>query len=216
MTRNQAPKAVFGVLASVGLACILGLSWCTGLDLVGQNETGLIMEISRIAGIGSGDSGDVLFSDVAPVIDNDDAQVTVNIFRKNPNVNSTSALEHVRLVRYEVRYTRSDGRNVEGVDVPFRITGPLNARLHTPTGIAEIDTTVTINVVRQQAKAEPPLRNLAGVFNQRTPSGGLPFSFSGAGILTTIAEITIHGETLTGEGLVASANMQVTFADFAD
>ena len=70
-----------------------------------ENETGLIMEIAGIEGVrggtqeGGGQGAAVLFSDVSAWI-NDDAIVTVNVYRKNPGVDDTSPLEHLRLEPY--------------------------------------------------------------------------------------------------------------------
>jgi hypothetical protein len=198
------------------LALILGgaVVSCTP-DWARQNETGLIMEIARVqsggTGATTGTASDFILSDISN-FQNDNALLTVNVFRKNPTVASTSALEHVRLERYEVRFTRSDGRNVEGVDVPFRTTGPLNLRFHTPTGTEEVEQQLAIVLVRQQAKIEPPLRNLVGVFGQPITA----LQFSGPGVITTTAEITLHAaQVVTGEGLTASARVPVIFADFA-
>jgi hypothetical protein len=195
------------LIAVTGLSALI-LAGC-GTDLSDSNKHTLILEIAGI-------TPSVLYSDVdGQPIDNDDVSVTVNLFRKNPTVSSTSALEHVTLRRYEVVFFRTDGRNVQGVDVPYTITGPLNARLHTPTDTGEIQVVVGITVVRHQAKLEPPLRNLAGIVLVPKPPLGSTI-LSGAGVLTTIARITVHGETLEGEGLQASAEVQVTFADFGD
>lgn len=188
-------------------------------DWARQNQTGLFMEIAQIVGLRGGEAGgtagSVLYSDVSEWI-NDDARVTVNVYRLNPNVQSTSALEHLRLESYEVRYFRSDGRNTEGVDVPYRITGPINAvRFHTPTGTGEIEAEVVINLVRQTAKREPPLMNL--MMTSLAPVPRNPLLLTGQGIITTFAEITVYArQVTTGEALRASGRVQVMFADFVD
>jgi hypothetical protein len=196
-----------GVLAAAALAagsCVP--DWAT------DNETPFIMEIARIAGPGGVQP---FLSDVSFPVVNDEAQVTVNVFRKNNNTAmGTSPVEHLYLVRYEVRYIRSDGRDVEGVDVPFRITGPLgNLRFHTagPGGAGEVEQTFNLTLVRHQAKLEPPLATLRG--GTFTDVAGLAQLPNGA-ILTTIAEVTIFGQTVQGKGLKAVGNVQVTFADF--
>lgn len=185
-------------------------------DWAKENETNLLLEISNIQGAprSSGQSaGDVLFSDVSQWI-NDDAVVSVMLFRKNPTTTVSTPLEDVRLESYQVRYFRSDGHNVEGLDVPHRITGPLNSViLHAPAGIDEATTDVVINVVRQTAKREAPLINLIGVFPTTTRS----VAVAGQGIITTVAEITIFGRQITSrEALSATGRFQVTFADFVD
>jgi hypothetical protein len=62
---------------------------------------------------------------------------------------------------------------------------------------------VPIEVVRAQAKLEPPLRNL------RTENFG-----GSALILTCFAEITVHGRTLAGEAVSGSGRLQIDFADW--
>ena len=192
-------------------------------DWAAENETGLIMEIASIGAVaggtqaGGGEGVSVLFSDVASAGNttiNDDAVVTVNVYRKNPTVTATSALEHVRLESYQVRYFRSDGHSVEGVDVPHRITGPINAvRFHTPTAEDEVEIDVPIVIVRQQAKREPPLVNLVG----STSAGQTIGRIQGEGIIYTTAEITVFArQVTTGEGLQASGRLQVAFADWVD
>ena len=183
----------------VGLAGALSSVSCTP-DWATANNTPYILEIASING-GSPLRSDVLTSNG---IVNDDVLVTVNLFRKNNQVNqSVSAVEHVYLERYEINFRRSDGHNIQGVDVPYSITGPLgNVRFHTANPGGEVENTVSITVVRHQAKLEPPLKNLENQGNQD--------------IITTIAEFTIHGRTVQGGVLEARGSLQVSFADFAD
>jgi hypothetical protein len=82
--------------------------------------------------------------------------------------------------------------------VPYRISGNMTAFLE-----AGGSTTVTIEVVRRQAKVEPPLSSLAG--------GGGPF------VLTMFAQVTVHGRTISGQTTNAAVGrVQVDFADFGD
>lgn len=153
-------------------------------------------------GAGSG-AGTVLNSDVLTndSVFNDNATLTVANISKNQNnglLAQSPALQDVVLERYEVRYVRSDGRDEEGVDVPFRITGPMTTRVPFND---QVD--VPIVIVRHQAKSEPPLRNLRG-------------GLGGAFVLTTSAVITIHGRTIAGEAVSAEGRLQITFADFGD
>jgi hypothetical protein len=206
---RKAMRCAAGVFA---LAVAAASAGCTP-DWATSNETPFILEIARIAGPGGATP---FLSDVSFPVTNDEAQVTVNVFRKNntPDM-STSPVEHVYLTRYEVRYFRTDGRDVEGVDVPFRVTGPLgNLRFHTasPGGGGEVEQTINLTLVRQQAKLESPLANLRGGTLTDTGASQLP----NAAVLTLIAEVTIFGETVQGKGLKATGNVQVTFADFPD
>jgi hypothetical protein len=117
---------------------------------------------------------------------------------KNPGITSTGFRHDLTVERYEVHYFRSDGRNVEGVDVPYSITGNVAQEV-----IEESAATLNLEVVRRQAKLEPPLANLKG-------SGG-------ALIVTMFAEITLHATTTTGEVLnPVTGRLQIDFADFGD
>jgi hypothetical protein len=116
---------------------------------------------------------------------------------KNPNVTSTGFRHDFTVERYEVRYFRSDGRNTEGVDVPYRISGNVAQEV-----IEESTATLQLEVVRRQAKLEPPLANLAG----GNPS-----------VLTMFAEVTLHARTTTGQTTnPVSARLHIDFAEFDD
>jgi hypothetical protein len=124
------------------------------------------------------------------------AKVTVTVRNKNPNgpTGSPAGPSSVQLSSYEVRYTRTDGRGVEGIDVPYRITGNLAVTVD-PAGTASW----SLEVVRRQAKLEPPL----SAINQTA-------------LLTAMAQVTLYGKTLAGQSVSATASFQIDFADFAD
>jgi len=169
-----------------------------------DNSSSMILEVASLAPAG-GDAGGQLFSDVVTEegVFNDDIDLVMNLYRKNPTVNSTSPLEHVTLDRAEVRFLRTDGHNAPGVDVPYGFTAPLgSARFHTPTGTGEVEITVPFTLVRHAAKLEPPLANLRGN--------------NGQIVITCLAEITVYARQLGGDTLRASGTMQVTFGDFPD
>lgn len=178
-----------------------------------RGEAPVLLRITKIiatSGGTEGDSGtgDVLNSDVCCPIVNDNATINVETAVKNPFVGTGPAIEgianDVMLETYEVRYFRTDGRNQEGVDVPYRITGPIA----TMVKVGEPATAVIV-VVRHQAKSEPPLRNLVlPVANANT------LQLPGAGVLTVVAEITVRGHTTAGKGVEASGQIQINFADY--
>jgi hypothetical protein len=117
---------------------------------------------------------------------------------KNPSVTNTGFRHDFTVERYEVHYFRSDGRNTEGVDVPYSITGNLAQEVQ-----EEAAATLNLEIVRRQAKLEPPLTNLV--------AGG------GALVVTMFAEVTLHARTTTNQTTnPVSARVQIDFADFAD
>jgi hypothetical protein len=130
----------------------------------------------------------------------DFATVGLNNRAKNPNLDVPVYAQAIIVNRYEVSYYRSDGRGQQGVDVPYSISGALTQPLDVATsGI----TNVTIEVVRRQAKLEPPLIQLSN------PGGQ-------ALIVTMFAKITLYGTTIAGENVSASGSMQIDFADYVD
>lgn len=192
-------RAVIVVVAGLALA-----TSCTP-DYGDESQAPVLIRITEVEGDAGGGGegsgiGTVLNSDVSVEgsIFNDNATLTVVNIPKNQGADLVPGrLNDVVLERYEVRYVRSDGLDREGVDVPFRITGPMNAIVPV-NGSAD----VPITVVRHQAKLEAPLANLS--------AGG------GALVLTTNARITVHGRTLSGKAVSAQGGLQITFADFAD
>jgi hypothetical protein len=189
---------LLGTLAASLTAC--GGRWWD------DNSGPAVLQVVEALGA-AGDKGEpgtfvtTLLSDVASdtgSIWDDYARLRVRLVPKNPAFEDPVGLNAVALQRYEVRYFRSDGRNVEGVDVPFRITGPL-------TGVVDVNGEIetVFEVVRHSQKSEPPLRNLWT---------GLGGEF----IITCVAEITIHGQSAAGDVVTATGRLQINFANFAD
>jgi hypothetical protein len=193
------------VIASLALAPL----GCTP-DFVENSEADVILRIVQLTGQPGSedqDEGDVLFSDVCCAIINDNIEIDFEVIAKNANLPVLGQFNDVTLERYEMRYLRSDGRNTEGVDVPFTITGAMSS-VQIP---ADGSGSVSVVGVRHQAKLEPPLKNLEGVFLGDTGR----FVFGGAGILTTFGELTIFGRTTSGKVVRAVGRIQIVFADFA-
>jgi hypothetical protein len=122
--------------------------------------------------------------------------VAVAVRNRNPGAPAPNVPAAVLIRSYEVRYFRTDGRAVEGVDVPYRITGQISTAIDVrDSGTSDVQ----IEVVRNQAKLEPPLSTI----------------FQTA-VLTVTAEITLYGETIAGQAVTGSGRMQIDFADYGD
>ena len=138
---------------------------------------------------------------LVPSFFNDLARVTFRLGVKNagtPNAPlGPSELNAVTINRYRVVFKRADGRNNPGVDVPYSFDGAFTVTI-------PVNGTVTqsFDIVRHQAKLEPPLKNLAGL--------------GSATFITTIAEVTFWGHDQAGNEVEAFANITVQFGDFAD
>jgi hypothetical protein len=101
----------------------------------------------------------------------------------------------VTLTRYHVEYRRADGHNTPGVDVPYGFDGAISGTLFAGGTLAP-----SFEIVRHQAKREPPLSNM-------TNGGGLRF-------LDVIAFITIYGRDQNGNELKAETQLDIHFADY--
>jgi hypothetical protein len=84
--------------------------------------------------------------------------------------------------------------------VPYTISGNMTQLLEVGN---ETATTITLEVVRVQAKLEPPLRNLVTV-----SGGGM--------VVTMFADVTLHGRTIAGKAVTARGSLQIDFANWAD
>lgn len=124
------------------------------------------------------------------------------IFRLSPkDIGPAGALtapttnNQVTLRRYRVTYRRADGRNTQGVDVPYAFDGAATVTVPA-TGTAKLG----FELVRNAAKMEAPLVQLV---NNPT-------------IITTIADVTFYGQDQVGNEIQATGSIQVDFGNFAD
>lgn len=185
---RKASLAALGAVIAVGAA--LALAGC-GADYVEGDTASVLLLIDNIA------EGTPQLSDVrgtGGAIVNCQIPVELVATPKNPN-SPVGPSENVRINRYRVSYRRSDGRAVEGIDVPYTISGDTTATVTAGRGSAS----VAIDLVRHQAKLEPPLSNITGLQ-----------------VVTMFADVTIFGQTISGKNVSASGSAQVTFADYAD
>ncbi len=211
-------RSIFRSRTAAGMAAILsgalGLSSCASeLTRTGSSPAYVIIDsVLGASGSDPGEFGSPLFSDVqtlveqtingqtvrVPTVFNDLGQVRMRVGLKNPNSpTGPSQLNSITISRYHVDFRRTDGRNTQGVDVPYSFDGAA-----TFTIPADGLGTFAFELVRIQAKLEPPLRNMVG-------NGGNIF-------VSTIAEITFYGRDQVGNEVTAMGTMSVNFGDFGD
>lgn len=132
---------------------------------------------------------------------NDLGRATFQVQLKNPGPTATpttpSSLNAITLNRYRVVYVRTDGRNTQGVDVPYAFDGGL-----TLTVPASGTATAIFDIVRQTAKLEAPLIALR--------------NFGGALMINTIAQVTFFGKDQAGNDVSVEGSISVSFANFGD
>lgn len=135
-----------------------------------------------------------------PTVFEDLAQLTLSLAMKNPGTvtapTTPSPINFVTVRGYRVTFSRSDGRNTPGLDVPYAFDGALTVT------IGDAPVTTTLVLVRVQAKQEAPLRALIG--------GG------GAIAISTMADIVLYGTDQAGRDVSVTARISVNFADWGD
>jgi hypothetical protein len=195
----------------IGAACLISSAACGGeLLRTGRSPVFLTIESMTATPGGGGTTASFLLSDVEVLIDetvngvtrqvptifNDSLLVSVRANEKNPAAVAT-LISNVTLTRYRVDFRRADGRNTPGVDVPHGFDGGLGVTMAPGAAV-----NVGIEIVRHQAKLEPPLANLAR-------GGGQIF-------ISTIAEVTLYGRDQNGNEVTATGRIDVQFGDFGD
>jgi hypothetical protein len=136
-----------------------------------------------------------------PTIFSDPGRATFRVALKNPGTvaapTAPTSLNQVTLTRYRVVYKRSDGRNTQGVDVPYAFDGGM-----TVTIPADSNVTGFFELVRIMAKDEAPLTRLVN-------NGGVEF-------FSTIADVTFYGTDQAGNEVTVTGSITVSFADYGD
>ena len=198
----------------LGLAALVAGSISCG-DVVRQGRSPVFLVVDSVAGIRGGPTAgapaSVLISDVitnviapapcsaatpCPTIFGDSGSATLRAPLKNavqglaPTTNND-----VTVTRYHVEYTRADGRNTPGVDVPYPFDGVL-----TGTITAGVSLTIGFELVRNVAKQESPLAQLRGSQN----------------FITAIARVTFYGQDRVGNAVSATGQIQIDFGNFGD
>jgi hypothetical protein len=200
-------KVVWGARARLGaviLVTLFGSASCGEMVRQGQASSYLIINaLEGARGDTPGQFVSVLSSDVVTVVSGnptvfaDPGRVVLALAMKNAgtpgNPTAPTANNFITVNRYRVKYIRADGRNTEGVDVPYAFEGAI-------TGTVSGTSTFVFTLVRLQAKLEAPLAALA--FNGNT--------------ISTIAEVTFYGRDQTGRETSVTGQISINFADWGD
>lgn len=185
-------------------------------DFVRQGRGPLLVTVATLEGASGAEPtkfGNTMHSDVLTMVNKDDNGVKVKVptvfsdvgranltvMLKDPGTAGSPAqpttVNQVTFSRYRVVYSRADGRNTPGVDVPY----PFDSGA---TFTASVDTpgAVGFELVRHVAKQEAPLASLV-VNNQ---------------IINTIAEVTFYGQDRAGNEVTAAGRIGIEFGNFGD
>ncbi len=131
------------------------------------------------------------------IADTGTVTLQAKLLNPEPLVPQTSQYTSIVVTRYVISYSRSDGQNTPGVDVPYSFEGSLST-------LIEIDATVDISfvIVREVAKFEPPLLDLR--------DGGDEL------VLQTTATIDFYGHDLVNNAVKATGYLTIFFGDWID
>jgi hypothetical protein len=205
---------IFGAVLTA--AAIVGGCSASGGNLQGTASSYLIIaSLQGSSGAKPGELSNVLASDVQtlvkvtdasggqslqPTVFEDGGTVSFTLAMKDPGTSTQptkpTSTNFITVTRYHVDYIRSDGHNVQGVDVPYSFDGAATVTV-TDTGGS-----TTLTLVRVQAKEEAPLRALI--------NGG------GLGTISTIARVTFYGADQAGRIVTVTGQIGVNFSDWGD
>jgi PKD repeat protein len=187
----------------VALMGLVGAAGCTQKQKEGDSSSYLIMQsLQASAGAEPDKFSDVLGSDVRTfgAVYDDLVKVNLKLGLKDPgsttNPSVPTSANFVTVSRYRVVFTRPDGRNTPGVDVPAPFEGAATFT------VTETGGTGVMTLVRAQAKTESPLSALAG-------QGGTQF-------IPAIAQVTLDGTDQAGRAVTVQGSISVNFADWID
>ena len=115
---------------------------------------------------------------------------------------------HADLSARRHRFRRADGRNTQGVDVPYAFDSAFTFTVQGNSGAM-----ASFEIVRHVAKQEAPLAALA---SRSLPPIGQPQAVGGQPVISTIAEVQFFGKDPARNVVVATGSIGINFGDFGD
>lgn len=199
-------KNIFKI--TVILTAVIFLLSCNPTENTSQSNSQLI--VLGIEGKDfEGSAADYLQSDVivGTTIYADPATATLSVKLINPaplSLLGTSQYNAITVKRYVVTYLLpSDSDNpdyrlsVPGVDTPYPFEGSMSIVID-----AETTEEVSFIIVREVAKAEPPLYGL--------------YDVGGEGVLEIKARVDFYGQDMSGNWVEATGFLTIFFTNYAD
>ena len=201
-------KAVWGTraLLAAALALLALLTSSCGTQ-VREGTASSYLIITSLTGANGADPtkfGSTVNSDVVSVVNgattffDDPGQASFQLALRDPggtaSPNTPSVNNAITITQYRVEYSRTDGRNTQGVDVPYAFSGAVTATVASTASVG-------FTLVRHDAKLEAPLLALRS--NTNIP-------------ITCIATVSFYGHDQTGREVSVSGKIEITFANFGD
>jgi len=202
VTRNVITLTLLTAMAAATVGC----------GVADQGRSAVVVRIDSLdasSGAGSQSFGGYLHSDVQTMVKvnnvdvptrfSDSGRVTMSVVLRDPGspgvANTPTELNTVTITRYRVVYRRTDGRNVQGVDVPWAFDSGMTISIPASSSIQQ-----TFDLVRVSAKLEAPLAAL--IVNGQA--------------LDVIADVTFYGNDMHHNDIAVSGSIGITFANFGD
>ena len=185
---------------AVIFSAFLALISCNPVEDDSESATMLLVD-NMLGKDAEGKASNFLQSDVVlstGSIIADTASATLRAVTLDPDpLLGTSPYNDIVITRYIVSYSRTDGRNVPGVDVPYPFEGSLSTVVK-----AGSTSTISFVVVREVAKIEPPLVGLADLGEEM--------------VLACTAKVEFYGHDNVNRTVKATGYLTIYFANYVD
>jgi len=191
-------KKVLGI--AIILSAFLVLVSCNPVD--NDSRSASLLFIDNILGVDADGAisnflqSDVLLGNGSVRADSITATIRAETVDPDPLM-GTSQYNDIVLTRYLVSFTRTDGRNAPGQDVPYPFEGSMSSVVKTGSTAS-----VSLVLVREVAKLEPPLIGLVDLGAEV--------------VLTCTAKIDFYGHDMVNRTVKATGYLTVYFANYAD
>lgn len=168
-------------------ASLLIVQDLSGKDVEGNDVNFLQSDVLHVD---PSSGAETIFADIAS------ATLTAELINPLSTVGA-SQYNSIKIERYVVSYMRADGKSTEGVDVPYAFEGYLSVVVDAGASVE-----IPFVIVREVAKAEPPLVNLS--------------EGRDVGVLEVQAKVEFYGQDLTNREVKATGYLTIFFANYAN
>lgn len=194
-------KLLSVVIISLLTIVIFLIPGCNKAENITNSATKLIVETITGTDLAGNEGSTIVFSDVITTsgsVFNDTAVAALRAELLDPLQTSTTYYQEVIVDQIDISYSRTDGLNIEGRDVPYNFSQKVYVRV----GIG-VTAEVGFVIITHNAKAESPLVELINLGQE--------------GILKLEALITFHSKDLAGNRLEpVIGSVSIWCGNFAD
>jgi len=198
-------KAKFALKITALISVVFFFFSCNPLENTSQSNTLLV--VLQILGTDIEDNAvEFLQSDVVKVdadtglvyVVADSATVSLKAQIVDPSSEAQASFYNdIMVTRYVVSYSRADGNNQPGVDIPYSFEGSLSTLI--PIGSS---TEISFIIIREVAKMEPPLYSLAIGRDE--------------GVLQVTAKVEFYGHDMANNKVKGTGYLAIFFANYTD